>query len=73
MQTIGKWLERCELGLVYAGVVATFLMMCLTSGDAVSRYLFNRPVIGAYEITEKYLMVAAIFCPMPTGAAASSG
>ena len=61
MQTIGKWLERCELGLVYAGVVATFLMMCLTSGDAVSRYLFNRPVIGAYEITEKYLMVAAIF------------
>jgi len=61
LQTIGKWLERCELGLVYAGVVATFLMMCLTSGDAVSRYLFNRPVIGAYEITEKYLMVAAIF------------
>ena len=61
MQSIGKWLERCELGLVYAGVVATFLMMCLTSGDAVSRYLFNRPVIGAYEITEKYLMVAAIF------------
>ena len=23
--------------------------------------LFNRPIIGAYEITEKYLMVASIF------------
>jgi TRAP-type C4-dicarboxylate transport system permease small subunit len=61
MQSIGKWLQRCEIALVFAGVVATFLMMCLTSGDAISRYLFNRPVMGAYEITEKYLMVAAVF------------
>src|SRR5258706_14201492 len=36
-------------------------MMCLTSADALSRYLLNRPITGAYEITEKYLMVAAIF------------
>src|SRR5215467_4164491 len=36
-------------------------MMCLTSADAVSRYLFNRPIVGAYELTEKYLMVAAVF------------
>jgi len=35
--------------------------MLLTSADALSRYLLNRPIIGAYEITEKYLMVAAIF------------
>ena len=36
-------------------------MMCLTTADALSRYLFNRPITGAYEITEKYLMVATIF------------
>jgi TRAP-type C4-dicarboxylate transport system permease small subunit len=47
--------------LVYAGVLATVVMMLLTSADALSRYAFNRPIIGAYEITEKYLMVAAIF------------
>ena len=47
--------------LVLAGVLATFGMMCLTSADALSRYLLNRPIIGAYEIAEKYLMVAAIF------------
>src|ERR1700730_13159714 len=35
--------------------------MGLTSADALSRYLFNSPILGAYEITEKYLMVAAIF------------
>jgi TRAP-type C4-dicarboxylate transport system permease small subunit len=61
VQSIAKWLGRCEIALVYTGVLATFLMMCLTSADAFSRYLFNSPIMGAYEITEKYLMVAAVF------------
>ena len=61
MSLLGKWLWRCELVLLYASVLAAFLMMCLTSADALSRYLMNRPIIGAYELTEKYLMVAAIF------------
>ena len=47
--------------LVTVAVVASALMMLLTSADALGRYLFNWPILGAYEITEKYLMVAAIF------------
>jgi TRAP-type C4-dicarboxylate transport system permease small subunit len=58
------WLERCERVLAYTGMLATFAMMCLTSADALARYLLNRPIIGAYEITEKFLMVAAIFLGM---------
>ena len=60
--------------LVYASVLAAFAIMCLTSADALSRYLLNRPIIGAYEITEKYLMVATIFLgfPSPIAAAYSS-
>jgi len=61
LHAIGKVLWRCELALVYTSVVATIAIMGLTSADALSRYLFNRPITGAYEITEKYLMVAAIF------------
>src|SRR5499427_760985 len=61
LSSLAKWLWRCELALLYAGILATFAMMCLTSADALSRYLLNRPILGAYEITEKYLMVAAIF------------
>ena len=61
LQTFEKWLQRAELVLVYVGVFAMLGMMCLTSADALSRYAFNRPIIGAYEVTEKYLMVAAIF------------
>ena len=64
---LGKWLYRCELALLYVGVLATFAMMCLTSADALSRYAFNRPILGAFEITEKYLMVAAIFMGLSYG------
>ena len=61
LQSVDKWLWRCELVLVYASVLAAVVMMCLTSADALSRYLLNRPIMGVYEITEKYLMVAAVF------------
>ena len=45
-------------------MLAAFLMMCLTSADALARYVLNSPILGAYEITEKYLMVATIFLGM---------
>jgi TRAP-type C4-dicarboxylate transport system permease small subunit len=67
MQLLGRWLTRCEIALLYVGVLATFAMMCLTSADALSRYMFNRPILGAFEITEKYLMVAAIFMGLSYG------
>jgi TRAP-type C4-dicarboxylate transport system permease small subunit len=61
LPSIGRSLARGELVLVYASMLAAFAIMCLTSADALSRYLLNRPIIGAYEVTEKYLMVAAIY------------
>jgi TRAP-type C4-dicarboxylate transport system permease small subunit len=67
MTALGKLFSRCEVALLYLGVLATFAMMCLTSADALSRYAFNRPILGAFEITEKYLMVAAIFMGLSYG------
>lgn len=58
---LGNLLARCEAVLVGAAAVATAIMMLLTSADAIGRYVFNSPIMGAYELTEKYLMVAAIF------------
>ncbi|MBZ0140276.1 MAG: TRAP transporter small permease [Pseudorhodoplanes sp.] len=58
---LGKLLAGCEAVLIGAAVVATAAMMLLTSADAIGRYVFNAPIMGAYELTEKYLMVAAIF------------
>ena len=64
LRPIGKLLWWCELVLIYTAVLAAFLIMCLTSVDAVARYALNSPILGAYEITEKYLMVATIFLGM---------
>lgn len=33
------------------GCVALFAMMCLTVVDVVGRYVFNSPILGAFEIT----------------------
>jgi TRAP-type C4-dicarboxylate transport system permease small subunit len=64
MKVAGRLVKLVELLLIYTAVLAAFLMMCLTSADAFSRYLLNSPILGAYEITEKYLMVATIFLGM---------
>src|ERR1043165_9608954 len=39
-------------------------MMCLTFADVVARYLFNRPIRGAFELTELGLLVL-IFAGLP--------
>ena len=54
-------LARCEKVLTSIAVLSIFVMMCLTSADAIGRYIFNSPITGAYEFTEKYLMLTAVY------------
>ncbi len=56
-----RLLHASELVMVYASCLSTFVLMLLTTADAGGRYLFNRPITGAYEITSNYLMIAAVF------------
>ncbi len=58
---IWKLLNMGENVLAYSAIIATFVIMCLTTADVLGRYVFNRPIIGAYEITENYLMVSTVF------------
>jgi TRAP-type C4-dicarboxylate transport system permease small subunit len=60
-----RWLDGCERVLTLFAALATFSMMLLTTADAFGRYLLNRPILAAYELTTNYLMVAAIFLAMP--------
>lgn len=55
---------RVERALMAVAMAALFSMMCLTTVDALCRYLLNMPITGAYEITEKYLMLICIFLGM---------
>jgi hypothetical protein len=62
---VRRWLDRAEAALTLVAVIATFVMMLLTTADAIGRYVFNRPILVAYELTTNYLMIAAVFLAMP--------
>jgi TRAP-type C4-dicarboxylate transport system permease small subunit len=62
---VRRWLDGCERALTLMAVLATFVMMLLTTADAGGRYLLNRPILAAYELTTNYLMVAAVFLALP--------
>lgn len=53
---------RLVFGLATGSLLA--LMTLLTTVDVVGRYLFNRPLRGAFELTE-VLMAALIFAALP--------
>ena len=62
-----KLLKGCETAMLYISSLSTFVLMLLTTADAGGRYLFNRPITGAYEITTNYLMIAAVFMALTFG------
>ena len=57
----GFWLDRV---LGAAAALLLFSLMSLTTVDVVGRYLFNRPLRGAFEITE-LLLLTLIFAGLP--------
>jgi TRAP-type C4-dicarboxylate transport system permease small subunit len=57
----GAWLDRA-LGAVAA--LLLFALMMLTTVDVVSRYIFNWPLRGGFEITE-LLLLSLIFAGLP--------
>ena len=59
-----KWEELVEALLGVVASVILLAMMLLTFVDVVARYIFSRPVRGAFEITELMLLVL-IFAGLP--------
>jgi TRAP-type C4-dicarboxylate transport system permease small subunit len=59
-----RWERPAELVLGVAASAVLFAMMLLTFVDVVARYLFNRPLRGAFEVTELMLLVL-IFAGLP--------
>ena len=56
--------RRVEALLGAAASAILFAMMLLTTVDVVARYVFNRPLRGAFEVTE-LLLVVLIFAGLP--------
>jgi TRAP-type C4-dicarboxylate transport system permease small subunit len=59
-----QWERRTDAVLGIAASAILFCMMLLTFVDVVARYVFNRPLRGAFEITELMLLVL-IFAGLP--------
>jgi TRAP-type C4-dicarboxylate transport system permease small subunit len=49
--------------LGWISVICVFCMMLLTTVDVVLRYIFNSPLLGAYEVSE-FMMVIIVFFSM---------
>ena len=60
IQRIYRKMEWISNNLAYLGSMALFAMMLLTTVDVVGRYFFNKPVLGAFELTE-FLVLILIF------------
>jgi len=58
------WEKRADAVLGIAASALLFGMMVLTFFDVVGRYLLNRPIRGAFEVTELALLVL-IFAGLP--------
>jgi TRAP-type C4-dicarboxylate transport system permease small subunit len=61
MHQLSLWLNWLLGGLA---ALVLFLMMLLTFVDVISRYVFNSPIPGAFEITEM-MMATLIFAGLP--------
>jgi TRAP-type transport system small permease protein len=59
-----SWERRADAALGVAASAILFAMMALTFVDVVARYVFNRPIRGAFEVTELLLLVL-IFAGLP--------
>jgi TRAP-type C4-dicarboxylate transport system permease small subunit len=59
-----RWTRHAESVLGVAASAILLAMMLLTVADVAGRYLLNRPVRGAFEVTELMLLVL-IFAGLP--------
>ena len=58
------WQRRAEAVLGVAASAILLGMMALTVVDVIARYAFNRPLRGAFEVTE-LMLVVLIFAGLP--------
>jgi len=61
LNDILKPLNAIERVFTFLAMISVFIMACLTAADALGRYFLNQPISGAFEVTENYLMIFAVY------------
>ncbi|MFC1860911.1 TRAP transporter small permease [Chloroflexota bacterium] len=60
-QNVGRIIKRITRWFHSAGEVVLAAMMFLTAADVSLRYLFNKPIMGSYELIEYMLVLVVAF------------
>ncbi len=60
LELVEVGIARLSRGVSYVGMAVLVVMMLLTVADVFMRYVINRPILGALELTE-YMMVPVVF------------
>jgi TRAP-type transport system small permease protein len=61
MEMLERLLLSIEKVLLWIATAAMVTIVVLTTCDALGRYLFNLPIFFAFEVTERYLLIAGVF------------
>jgi len=61
LNDILKPLNAIERVFTFLAMISVFIMACLTAADALGRYFLNQPISGAFEVTENYFMIFAVY------------
>ena len=61
-----RWTRLLCMALAVVGAVALMVMMLLIAFDVISRDVFDRAILGTFEIVE-YLMVPTVFLALAYG------
>jgi len=66
-QFLGSPVNRVSQIINGVGTAALVLMMLLTAADVTLRYLFNRPIVGSYELVQAMMAILVAFGLAYTG------
>jgi len=61
IDSLEKIITRASAGLNYIGGCVLALLMFLSFSDVVGRYIFSRPILGAYEMIQCMMVVIGAF------------
>lgn len=61
LKNMTKPLHAIEKVFTFLAMLSVLIMACLTAADAMGRYFLNQPISGAFELTENYLMIPAVY------------
>jgi TRAP-type C4-dicarboxylate transport system permease small subunit len=59
---IEKGIRKIEIVFLFIGVGMLLIMMFLGAGDVLGRYLFNKPIKGALEVSQLMMAGVALLC-----------